>query len=121
MADTYTLPEHLRIADDLLVESDRLFAEGKELLGSEALWGAAAHALVAVALDRELPHDSHGALKKAARSLSAVPAQPQWLSEFNMAEQFHRHFYHGILTDRQIAADRPKVRRFVARLQSVVQ
>lgn len=80
------------------------------------LWGAAAHALIAVALQNGWLHNSHGALKDVARRLSDILKEPQWLSEFATAERFHINFYHGNMTSQAITRNRPKVRRFIVRL-----
>ena len=90
-------------------------------MGSELLWGAAAHALIAVALQQELPYDSHGAFKNVAQKQPNDPGRPEWLSEFNTAEQFHKHFYHGRLNARQLMTEPPKVRRFINRLLALVE
>ena len=121
MTATFPLLEHIRLALDFLAQSEARLSAGDNLVGSELLWGAAAHALIAVSLKQGWPYNSHGALKNVARQLLNVPGRPEWLSEFNTAEQFHNHFYHGRLTARQIAADRPKVRQFVDRLLVLVE
>ena len=116
MADTLPIPEHARIALELLEEADAEFEVGKVVKASEMLWGAAAHALIAVALRQGRPYNSHGALKNTAWHLPNVPGQTHWLTEFDAAERYHNHFYHGQLTDKQIIDNQPRVRRFVARL-----
>ena len=119
MADTLPIPEHARITLELLDEADAEFAVGKLMKASEMLWGAAAHALIAVALRQGRPYDSHGALKNTAWHLPNVPGQTHWLTEFDAAERYHNYFYHGQLTDREIQNNRPRVRRFVTRLLAV--
>lgn len=116
MADTFTQAEHSDLARHLIARSGVHFDAGRPLEGAETLWGAAAHALIAAALAQGWRYDSHGALKRTALRLPDISGQPEWHSEFDVAEKFHTHFYHGRLNDRQIAADRPKVRRFVNRL-----
>lgn len=121
MADTFTQDEHSDLARHLMERSVVHFEQGEPLEGAETLWGAAAHALIAAALAYGWRYDSHGALKRAARRLQNIPGQPEWHSEFSTAEQFHTHFYHGRLAAGQIAADRPKVRRFVLRLLAYIE
>ena len=115
---TTTLPasEHLMFAQEFLDEADLEFSNGKHLKASEMLWGAVAHALIAVALQHDWHYNSHGSLKAVAGRLNNVPGMPQWLSEFNTAERFHINFYHGHLTTREITRDRPKARQLVSRL-----
>lgn len=121
MAATFSQAEHIRLARDLLNQAETGLSTGNTVVGAELLWGAAAHALIAVALQQGLPYDSHGAFKNVARRQLNDPGRPEWLSEFNIAEQFHKHFYHGRLSDRQLAADAPKVRRFVNRLLALAE
>ena len=116
---TLLLPEHIRTAQELLDEAEAEFAVGKNLKGSEMLWGAAAHALIAVALRQGRPFNSHGALRNVATRLPNVPSQPEWRREFAATEELHINFYHGQLTDADIEDYRPRARRFVARLLAV--
>ncbi len=117
-----TLPpnQHISVARHFLDKSVHEFVAGEELNGAELLWGAAAHALIAVALEHGWHYDSHGALRNVARQLVTLHRRPQWFTDFDTAERFHTHFYHGRLTAREIAADRPKVSRFVNRLLSLL-
>ena len=120
---TPTLPirEHAQMALALLEESDAEFSVSKTLKGSEMLWGAAAHALIAVALSQSQsqPYDSHGALKSLAKLLRTDTGQPYWLTEFNIAERFHNNFYHGQENHIWIERYRPRIKTFVARLLAV--
>ena len=117
---TFAPNQHADIARYFLDKSVREFAAGDELSGAELLWGAAAHALIAVALEHRWHYDSHGAMKNVVRQLATLHQRPQWFSDFDTAERFHAHFYHGRLTNRQIEIDRPKVSRFVNRLLSLL-
>ncbi|MYC31750.1 MAG: hypothetical protein F4X64_01055 [Chloroflexi bacterium] len=120
---TPTLPlrEHVELAPEFLEEAEAEFAAGKPLKGAEMLWGAVAHALTAVALQNGWPHDSHGSLKRVAKRLPNVPGASHWLTEFDVMEWFHSHFYHGQMSDRRIAQYRPRARRLVNRLLAVAQ
>ena len=64
-------------------------------------------------------HASHGALRYVIRQLASLHGRPQWFSDFNTAESFHAHFYHGRLAANEIVSDRPKVAGFVNRLLSL--
>ena len=72
---TPTLPilEHARIALDFLQEAEQEFAVGKMAKGAEMVWGAVAHALIAVAIRQRRPYNSHGAMRNVARHLPNVP------------------------------------------------
>jgi hypothetical protein len=60
---------------------------------SEKLWGAASHALIAVAQLRNLPHGSHRALKNAAQLLADETGDVALLLGFVSSEKFHANFY----------------------------
>ena len=131
--------ERVRTARIFLDESDVLFDEGDVLQGSEKVWGAAAHAMMAVAQQRGWPiegrilyaragrhvgmgqrsqYESHGSLKRAAAILSEESGDPSIGDRFAVAEKFHINFYHHGMEDFQIAGDRPRVRALVERLLS---
>jgi hypothetical protein len=108
--------EHVEIARIFLDESDTLFGEGDVLQGSEKVWGAAAHAMMAVAQQRGWPYDSHGSLKHAARRLSEEFADPSIGDRFAVAEKFGINSYYHDMEDFQIEGDQPRVRALVERL-----
>ena len=116
---TLSLREHVELAPEFLDEADAEFAAGKTPKGAEMLWGAVAHALIAVALRNGWPYNSHGALKRVAKQLPNVPGVSHWLTEFNVMERFHSHFYHGQMSGGRIARYRPRARLFVAHLLAV--
>ncbi len=108
--------DHLRTAREFLTAADREFAAGDHLQASEKLWGAASHALIAVAQQRDWPHGSHGALKQAARRLVDETGEGAFLAGFALAEKFHANFYHDFMEDFELDVDRPVVNEFVERL-----
>lgn len=116
---TFPQNQHISIARHFLEKSEREFAASDEHNGAELLWGAAAHALIAVAQEHGWHYDSHGAFRNAIKALAALHQRPQWISDLDTAENFHIHFYHGRLANHQIELDRPKVARFVNRLLSL--
>ena len=92
MAATFPQAEHISLSRDFLNRAETALSTGDAVVGAELLWGATAHALIAVALQQGLPYDSHGAFKNVASRQLDDPGLPEWLSEFNIAEQFHKHF-----------------------------
>jgi uncharacterized protein (UPF0332 family) len=112
--------EHIQTAQDFLAASEREFAAGDLLQGSEKLWGAAAHAAIALAQQRGWPHRSHRSQKNAIERFSEENDDPLLASDFGVAEKFHRNFYHDDMEDFELAAERPKVRRFVMRALALI-
>ena len=62
--------EHVQTVQDFLTKSDSYFAEGDVLQGSEKLWGAAAHAVMAMAQERGWDFGSHYAIRQVALRLA---------------------------------------------------
>lgn len=84
--------------------------------GAEKLWGAAAHAIMAVAQEREWPYKSHRSLKNAAIKLANEREDPLIEAHFAVAEKCHIYFYHGIMEEWELHADRRLARDFVQRV-----
>ncbi len=113
---TMTSADHRRVAVDFLDASEIEFEAGDVLQGAEKLWGAAAHAMMSVALEEGWSHGSHRALKNAAIQLSKDRNDPLIEAYFGLAEKFHRHFYHDSMEDWERDADRPLVHDLVRRV-----
>lgn len=115
------LQEHTHTAQDFLQEADREFAEGKTQQASAKLWGAAAHSVMAMAQKRAWQFGTHYELKMSAERLAVEYDDPVIASEFSVAEKFHANFYYGFMEDFQIREDRPIVRRFVERINALME
>lgn len=111
--------EHVQTAREFLGRSDRYFAAGDRLQGSEKPWGAAAHAVLAVARIRGMRLGRHSRLREMADRLSREMGEPLIAADFDSAERFHANFYHGYMNDYDLALERPAVRRLVRRLLSL--
>ena len=108
--------EHAQTALDFLEKADRHFAEDDQIQASEKLWGAAAHAVMAVAAERGWAGSSHRDLKNAADRLAQEHGDPLIAAEFSTARQYHRDFYHLFLEEYEWLADRPQIQDLVARV-----
>ena len=105
--------EHAQIALSWLTVSDEEFAEGRRMQASEKLWGAAAHAVLAVAIERGWRHGGHRDFVVTVRRL-AEEAGDETLSEnFDEARKFHANFYQNFMEDTRIERFRPRVHEFV--------
>ncbi len=112
--------EHAQTARDFLVASDREFAAGDDLQGSEKLYGAATHVVSALAQQRGWQYRSHRSMKNAAFRLADEYDDPLVLAGFLAAERFHIHFFHQDLEDYEIELNRPVVHRFVNRMLALL-
>ncbi len=108
--------EHVQTAWDFLAKSDMYFADGDRLQGSEKLWGAAAHAILAVSRVKRWQLGSHSRLRENAARLSYELSDSEISDDFQIAEKFHSNFYHGYMEDFRLVRDRPFVHRFVNRV-----
>jgi hypothetical protein len=66
-----TTQNHAQTAREFLIAAGREFEAGDKLQGSERMWGAAAHAIMAVALQRGWSCGNHYTVKSAADRIAA--------------------------------------------------
>lgn len=112
--------DHAQTALDFLSASDREFDDGDILQASEKLWGAATHALIAVAQQRGWHHGSHRALRDAAERLSDEHGDVRIEYWFAIAEKYRSNFYNNIMEDIELYGDRPKVHDLVHRVLALL-
>ena len=119
-----TIPEHAQTARNFLAASDREFAAGDHLQGSEKLYGAATQAVIAICQQRGWRYKSHRAMKQAVISLArehdddAIAAAIS--GGFIAAERFHENFFHDHMEDYEREANRPMVHYFVNQLLTLL-
>ena len=116
-----TVQQHAQTAREFLTASDREFAAGDHLQGSEKLYGAATQAVIAICQQHGWRYKSHRAMQQAVSQLDREHADPFISAGFFAAERFHENFFHDNLEDYQIEANRPTVHQFVARLLTLLQ
>ena len=112
--------EHVQTAQDFLVKSDNYFAEGDVLQGSEKLWGAAAHSVMALAQERGWDYGSHYHLAQTVERISEERDDRALRAEFGVAQKFHANFYHNFMEDFQLDVDRLVVRGFVESILAMI-
>ncbi len=108
--------DHSRTCREFLAAADLAFANGNRLKGSEKLWGAASHALIAIAQQRNWPHCNYRALKQATRLLVDETGDMALLAGSAAAEKFRANSCYDFMEDFELKADRPMVNDFVERL-----
>ena len=93
--------EHRETAQKFLREADEFFAVGDDLQGAEKMWGAAAHAVIAVCQQRGWRHRSHPAMSDAVSRICAELRETGDENSANIldggfvaAANAHVHFYH---------------------------
>ena len=92
--------EHLRISRQFLRQAEEEFAKGDRLQASEKAWGAAAHAVKAVAQHRGWRHDGHRYLFEAIdKHLSRDRTTHKLRDLIRIANSLHMNFYENWQTD----------------------
>ena len=93
--------EHRETARKFLMEADEFFGQGDDLQGAEMMWGAAAHAMIAVCQQRSWRHRSYPAMSEAVTRISAELREAGEAGTaaiinggFVAASNAHVHFYH---------------------------
>ena len=112
--------EHVQTARDFLVKSDGYFAEGDALQGSEKMWGAAAHSIMAVAQQRGWKYGNHYAIRQVVRRIEDELGDERISLGLMTAEKFHANFYHEFMDEDELDMGRPAARRFVERILALV-
>ena len=118
---TKTVQEHVEIARSFLENADREFGAGDQLQGSEKLWGAATHAVTALAKQRGWRFGKSNARSRAVERLVEEDNDAFWSTGYWAAEQFHANFYHDFMEDDTIERGRPVVAEFVRRVLALVE
>ena len=111
-----TVAEHIATARMFLAQSDAEFDAGEPLQVAEKLYGAATHAVIANAQQRDWEYHSHRAMKNAVYRLAAELDDLTVIDGFSTAEKFHRHFFHQIMEPYEIEGERPAVHAFIHRM-----
>ena len=112
--------EHTRTARYFLAEADSELAAGDVLQGCEKLWGAASHAIIALAQQRVWGYGGHGAMRAAAHALANEVGDGSLVAGFKAAEKLHANFYHGFMDNHQINEGRARVHDFVNRVLALI-
>ena len=113
--------EHTQTAYDFLEASDREFAAGDILQGSEKLWGAFSHAVTAISMTRGWEYGTHRKTINAALALADELNDGNLRAGIFAARSFHENFYHGSMEDYEMTAGRPVVRAFVERVGGLLE
>ena len=113
--------DHVATARAFLEVAGREFESGDRLQASEKLWGAASHAVMAVARHRGWGHRTHRDLKNAVQRLAQESGDDALHAGFLAAEKFHKNFYHNEMEDFEVEIDRPLIHTFVARTLALLE
>ena len=100
---------HLQVSRNFLAHAKEQLDLGDSLQASEKGWGAAAHAVKAVAEARGWRHGFHRDLFTAVRRIAQISGRTEVIDLFNTANALHQNFYEGWLDDEYIAMNLDRV------------
>ena len=108
----------LSLVDDELTRGELDAASNEE--ASNKVWGAAAHAIKAVAERRGWQHHAHALLEEAVIRLIQEEGAPQHLfGQYMMASAYHQRFYGGAPPAAGIRAGKEVIAEFIQTLESL--
>ena len=110
---------HQEVSRRFLLHAEEQLALGDLLQASEKGWGAAAHAIKAVAERRGWRHRTHRDLYDVIDMIVAITRRPEIDGLFNAANTLHQNFYEGWMSERYIANNLRRVGRLVDILDEV--
>ena len=102
--------DHIATSHRFILQADAELAAGDLLQASEKGWGAAAHAMKAIAEEHGWRHDSHARLFTIARRLARETGRSEIIELFYVASDTHKNFYEGKMTKENIAVGLAKIR-----------
>ena len=112
--------EHLRISRQFLRQAQVEFAQGDRLQASEKAWGAAAHAVKAVAQQRGWQHNGHRFLFEAIDRIYHETNDPRIRDLFGRANSLHMNFYENWQTDEFVEEGIERVEALLQKLEPLV-
>ena len=113
--------EHLRICRQFLRQAESEFAQGDRLQASEKGWGAAAHAVKAVAQHKGWRHDGRRYLFEAIDNLYDETGDSEILVLFSASNSLHMNFYENWQTDNQVQDNIERVGALLGKLEPLLE
>ena len=105
--------EHVRAAHDSLAKSDAYFAQGDVLQGSRKLWDAVAHAMSAIAQQRNWNYENRDAIRQVGVRLSDEAGDDGIILGLSMSESFYANSIYDYMEADDFDAYRPLAKKFV--------
>ena len=112
---------HVRISRQFMRQADEEFAKGDRLQASEKAWGAAAHAIKAVAQQRGWRHDGPRNLFEAIDSIFHETGDADLRGLFGTANALHMNFYEDWQSDEYVQDGIERVKILLGKLEPLVE
>ena len=108
---------HATHSKRLRARSARSLKDGERVAGSEETWGAAAHAVKAIARKRGWPHHEHRAYGVIANHIGALAGNERIGELFAAIESLHRNFYNDDESESELRIGQERLARLLAFLK----
>ena len=111
--------DHEEISRKFVEHAREELEKGNNLQASEKIWGAAAHAVKAIAVQRGWRHGRHDFLFDIAGQVGKEFNRPDLLMPLGMAEALHVNFYENTRDEDFIQAAIDAIEQFVTDLEEL--
>ena len=112
---------YVRISRQFMRQAEEEFAKGDRLQASEKTWGAAAHAVKAVAQQRGWRHDGHRYLFEAVDGICHETGDPELRGLFGTANSLHMNFYEDWQSDEFVQDSIKRVKILLEKLKPLAE
>ena len=113
-----TVEFHMETSRRFMLQAEAELRQGDRLQASEKAWGAAAHAVKAVAESRGWRHRTHADLFRVVDNIVRLSGDSEISLLFDDANAIHKNFYEGWLEDEHIERSMNSVKRLLTKLDA---
>ena len=113
-----TVEFHMETSRRFALQAEVELRAGDDMQASEKAWGAAAHAVKAVAESRRWRHRTHADLFRAVDNVVRLSGDAEISLLFDDANALHKNFYEGWLEDEHIERGMNSVKRLLIKLDA---
>ena len=113
-----TVEFHIETSRRFIIQAEAELRAGDEMQASEKAWGAAAHAIKAVAERHRWRHDTHSDLFRVVDNIVRLTGDSEIRLLFDDANALHKNFYEGWLGYEHIAQNIERVKRLLIKLDA---
>lgn len=111
--------EHWETSQRFIEQAGIEHADGDLLQASEKTWGAAAHAVKAIAERRGWRHDSHRRLFIAVDRIISETGQQEIRHLFQVSSDSHKNFYEGRMDSSEVEESIEEVKELLTILDAI--
>ena len=111
------IESHAVHRDRMLEHAEQMLAARDRLQASEKMWGAVAHAIKAIAVERGWPYEAHADAHAIAWHIADRVGNKDIFTLYLATESLHRNFYGDRFTQAELSDGLDMAKRLVALLR----